>query len=107
LAIVGAAAAEASQAVGALLLVGLIAAPAAAAQRLTHRPWPGLALAATLAIAAMWIGLGLAYALPLLPPSFTVLAIAATEYALAAAATRARSTRPRCARRLFRLAPRR
>jgi zinc/manganese transport system permease protein len=107
LAIVGAAAAEASQAVGALLLVGLIAAPAAAAQRLTHRPWPGLALAATLAIAAMWTGLGLAYALPLLPPSFTILAIAATEYALAAAATRARSTRPRCARRLFRLAPRR
>jgi hypothetical protein len=57
----------------------------------------------------MWIGLGLAYALPLLPPSFTILAIAATEYTLAATATRARATcgaHPRRAQRLFRLAPR-
>ena len=43
-------------AVGALLLVGLIAAPAGAAHRLTGRPWIGLALAAGIAVASMWIG---------------------------------------------------
>jgi zinc/manganese transport system permease protein len=84
LVIVGGAAGEASQAVGALLLVGLIAAPAAAARRLTDRPWPALALSGTLAVAAMWAGLGLAYAFPALPPSFTIMAAAAGEYALAA-----------------------
>ena len=45
LALVGITAAEASQAVGALLLFGLLAAPPAAAQRLTARPWTALALA--------------------------------------------------------------
>ena len=84
LAIVGASAAEASQAVGALLLLGLLAAPAAAAQRLTGRPWPALALSAGLAVAAMWLGLGLAYAYPTLPPSFTIMAVATGEYAVAA-----------------------
>jgi zinc/manganese transport system permease protein len=84
LAIVGASAAEASQAVGALLLLGLLAAPAAAAQRLTDRPWPALALSGALAVAAMWIGLGLAYAYPKLPASFAIMAVATGEYALAA-----------------------
>jgi zinc/manganese transport system permease protein len=83
LAVVGAAAGEASQAVGALLLAGLLAAPAAAAQRLTGRPWPALWLSAVLAVAAMWIGLVLAYAVPTLPPSFTIMAVAALEYAVA------------------------
>jgi hypothetical protein len=32
----------------------------------------------------MWVGLGLAYAYPSLPPSFTIMAAAAAEYALAA-----------------------
>jgi len=84
LVVVGGAAGEASQAVGALLLVGLITAPAAAARRLTDRPWPALALSGGLAVAAMWGGLVLAYAVPLLPPSFTIMAVAAAEYALAA-----------------------
>ena len=87
LAIVGASAAEASQAVGALLLLGLLAAPPAAAQRLTDRPWPALALSAALAVAAMWVGLGLAYAYPTLPPSFTIMAVATGEYAVAALLT--------------------
>ena len=39
-------AAAATQAVGALLLLGLLAAPAGAAQRLTARPFPALWLAA-------------------------------------------------------------
>lgn len=84
LVIVGGAAGEASQAVGALLLVGLIAAPAGAARRLTDRPWAALPLSGGLAVAAMWGGLALAYAVPLLPPSFTIMAVAAAEYALAA-----------------------
>ena len=46
LALVGATAAEASQVVGALLLLGLLAAPAAAAQRLTSRPGVAFGLSA-------------------------------------------------------------
>jgi zinc/manganese transport system permease protein len=84
LGIVGASAAEASQAVGALLLFGLLAAPAAAAQRLTDRPWRALPLAGALGVAAMWIGLWLAYVVPQLPPSFAIMAVATTEYLLAA-----------------------
>jgi zinc/manganese transport system permease protein len=87
LAVVGATAAEASQAVGALLLFGLLAAPAAAAQRLTDRPWTGLALSAALAVAAMWGGLALAYAAPKLPASFAIMVLAAAEFALAAPAS--------------------
>ncbi|MGB6164306.1 MAG: metal ABC transporter permease [Pseudonocardiaceae bacterium] len=88
LGIVGATAAEATQIVGALLLFGLLAAPAAAAQHLTDRPWTALSLAAGLAVAAMWAGITLAYAVPVLPPSFTIMALAATEYALAAGVVR-------------------
>ena len=84
LAIVGASAAEASQAVGALLLFGLLAAPAAAAQRLTVRPWRAFALSGLLAVVAMWAGLCLAYAAPSLPASFAIMTFATAEYALAA-----------------------
>jgi zinc/manganese transport system permease protein len=87
LAVVGATAAEATQAVGALLLFGLLAAPAAAAQRLTDRPWTGLVLSAVLAVAAMWGGLALAYAAPKLPASFAIMALATAEFALAALAS--------------------
>lgn len=82
LGVVGASAAEASQVVGALLLFGLLAAPPAAAQRLTDRPWPALALSAGLAVASVWIGLSLAYAFPVLPPSFAILATSTAAYAL-------------------------
>lgn len=84
LAILGATVGEASQAVGALLVFGLLAAPAAAAQRLTADPWRALGLAVALAVLAMWAGLGLAYAAPALPPSFTIVAVAAVEFAAAA-----------------------
>jgi zinc/manganese transport system permease protein len=87
LAVVGATAAEASQAVGALLLFGLLAAPAAAAQRLTDRPWTGLILSGALALAAMWGGLALAYAAPRLPASFAIMTLATAEFALAAVAS--------------------
>jgi zinc/manganese transport system permease protein len=89
LALVGACSAEATQAVGALLLLGLLAAPAGAAQRLTTRPYRALGLSVVLAVVAMWAGLGLSYAVPVLPPSFAILAVATAVYALALAASAA------------------
>jgi zinc/manganese transport system permease protein len=81
LVLIGLTTAEATQAVGALLLLGLLSAPAAAAQQLTSRPFAGLALSAALAVAALWVGLTLSYAVPRLPPSFAVIAVAAAIYA--------------------------
>src|SRR5262249_4364127 len=63
LALVGATAAEATQAVGALLLLGLLAAPAGAAQRLTTRPYVALSLSAALSAGAMIVGLTASYLL--------------------------------------------
>ena len=95
LAIAGATAAEATQAVGALLLLGLLAAPAATAMLLTARPYRGLAISAGLAIAEMWAGLALAYAAPAMPPSFAIIAVAAAVYL--AAFTGSRLGRPQAA----------
>jgi zinc/manganese transport system permease protein len=81
LALVGLAAAETTQAVGALLLLGLLAAPAAAAHRLSTRPFRGLALSTGLAVGAMWVGLTASYAFPSVPPSFAIIATAALIYA--------------------------
>jgi len=81
LAIVGATAAEASQAIGALLLFGLLAAPPAAAQRLTDRPWAGFALAGALSVACLWIGICASYAAPALPASFTIMTTSTLIYA--------------------------
>jgi zinc/manganese transport system permease protein len=83
LALVGACAAEATQAVGALLLLGLLAAPAGAAHRLTRNPYRGLALSAGLSLAAMAVGLTASYLVPKLPPSFSILAVASVIYAVA------------------------
>lgn len=82
LGLTGVTAAEATQVVGALLILGLIAAPAAAASRLTARPFAALGLSAGLAVAAVWIGLGASYALPTAPPSFAILSVATLVFAL-------------------------
>ncbi|MEP7053716.1 MAG: metal ABC transporter permease [Actinomycetota bacterium] len=79
--IVGVTAAEATQAVGALLLLGLLAAPAGAAQRLTDRPYAALVLSSLLAAASMALGLTASYLLPKVPPSFGILAVASGVYA--------------------------
>jgi zinc/manganese transport system permease protein len=79
--VVGACVAEATQAVGSLLLLGLLAAPAGAAQRLTGRPYAGLALAAGLAVLEMWTGLVAGAYIPSMPPSFTIVAAATLVYA--------------------------
>lgn len=81
LALAGAGAAEATQAVGSLLLLGLLAAPAGAAQRLTDRPFGALALSGGLAVGEMWAGLALSYAVPRIPPSFGIMAAATAVYA--------------------------
>jgi zinc/manganese transport system permease protein len=82
LVLVGATAAEATQAVGALLLLGLLAAPAGAAQRLTRNPYAGLTLSAALSVWAMAAGLTISYLMPKLPPSFSILAVASLTYAV-------------------------
>ncbi len=82
LVLVGACSAEATQAAGALLLLGLLAAPAGTAHRLTTRPYLGLALAAGLAVVEMWVGLVLSALFSRIPPSFAILAVAAGVYAL-------------------------
>lgn len=91
LAVVGACTAEATQAIGALLLLGLLAAPAGAAQRLTTRPYRAMWLSAALAVAAMWGGLTASYLIANVPPSFAVITIAAGIYFGAFVLTRVRS----------------
>jgi zinc/manganese transport system permease protein len=83
-------AAEATQAVGALLLLGLLAAPGGTARLLTDRPWRGLALSGGIAVASMWIGLGLSYRIPSLPPGTAVIGVATAAFVLAALLARLR-----------------
>lgn len=87
LVLVGVVAAQTSQAVGALLLLGLLAAPAGAAHRLTTNPLRGLLLSPVLSVGSVWIGLTLSYLFPTLPPSTMVIAAAVGMYVLAVAAT--------------------
>jgi zinc/manganese transport system permease protein len=82
LALLGVVAAEATQAVGALLLLGLLAVPAAAAHRLARGPAAGVALAGGFAVLATWAGLALAYAVPSLPPSTAIVAVAVLMYSI-------------------------
>jgi zinc/manganese transport system permease protein len=94
LALAGLTTAEATQAVGALLLLGLLAAPAGAALTLTDRPYQGMAISVALALASVWGGLALAYYAPSLPPSFSITAVAAGLYALALLRRRLRRPQP-------------
>jgi zinc/manganese transport system permease protein len=94
LALLAVVAAEATQAVGALLLLGLLAAPGGAARLLTDNPWRGLALSAALALGSMWGGLALSYEVASVPPSFAVIALATGLFALVALRAKLRSSRP-------------
>jgi len=93
LVLVGATAAESTQVVGALLILGLLAAPAGAATRLTARPLVAMGLSAGIAVASVWIGLTVAYHASWMPPSFAILATATSSYLVAALARR-RPARP-------------
>jgi len=86
--LVGTTAAESTQVVGALLILGLLAAPAGAAGRLVTRPLPAMALSAGIAVASVWIGLAASYAIEWMPPSFAILAVATLVYAGAILASR-------------------
>jgi len=83
LVLVAATTAEATQAVGALLVLGLVAAPAGAAQQLTVRPFVALGLSVAFSVGAMWIGLTVAYLAPQLPPSFAIISVATATYVAA------------------------
>ncbi len=83
--LLGVVTAESTQAVGALLLLGLLAAPAGAAHKLTTSPYRGVALSAALAVLAMWGGLALSYAINALPPSSAIIGLAAAGYLTASA----------------------
>ncbi|MCV2490200.1 metal ABC transporter permease [Geodermatophilus sp. YIM 151500] len=69
------------QVVGTLLLFALVVTPAATALRLTARPGRVAAIAVTLALASVWLGLVLSAVLPL-PPSAFVVGIAVLAWAV-------------------------
>jgi zinc/manganese transport system permease protein len=81
--------AESVQAVGALLVFGLMVTPAAIAQNLTSRPYLALALSAGVAAAVVWLGLILSFYISY-PASFFITALAFAGYLLTMAAGRFR-----------------
>jgi zinc/manganese transport system permease protein len=85
--LIGAVTAEGTQAIGALLVLGLIAAPAGAALRLTSKPYLGMAVSAGIALCAMWGGIALSYVVPSLPPSTAIVGLAVGAYVLASLAS--------------------
>jgi zinc/manganese transport system permease protein len=90
LGLLGLVAGQATQAVGALLLLGLLSAPAGAAHRLTTQPYRGLALSTAFSVGSVWSGLTLSYLFPTLPPSSMIIGVAVCIYAVAFLATAAR-----------------
>lgn len=80
LALLGLAVAQAVQVVGTLLLLALVATPAAAAQRLTTRPWRAMWLSAAIALACVWAGIVVSYLRADLPPSFVIVTLVVAFY---------------------------
>jgi zinc/manganese transport system permease protein len=72
---VGLAVAQAVQLVGALLLLALVATPAAAAQQCTARPWRAVWLSAAIAVIGLWAGVAISYSAARIPPSFTIVSL--------------------------------
>jgi zinc/manganese transport system permease protein len=83
LVLLGVVAAEATQAVGALLLLGLLAAPAGAARRLTANPYRGMVLSVSIALLSLWAGLAMSYWIAALAPGSAAILTAAAFYAVA------------------------
>lgn len=84
LGLLGAAAGQAGQAVGALLALGLLVAPAAAAHLLTRRPFLGLTLSAAIAAVSTLAGLGISAVAAGVPGSAAVILCACLAYGAAA-----------------------
>ncbi|MGI9023440.1 MAG: metal ABC transporter permease [Acidimicrobiales bacterium] len=93
LALLGLAVAQAVQVVGALLLLALVATPAATAHRITSRPWRAMWLSAGLALASVWVGIAVSYVHDRLPPSFVIVSLAFAGYLVAVVACRLGSGR--------------
>lgn len=83
--------ADGTQAIGALLVLGLLAAPAGAAHQLTADPRRGIGLAAAIAVGAVWGGLALSYAIASIPPSSAIVGLAGGAYGVAGLTRRLRS----------------
>ncbi|SEO85815.1 metal ABC transporter permease [Actinacidiphila rubida] len=94
LVLLGAAAAEASQITGTLLVFALLVMPAATAQTLTARPVRSLALSVAIAVAVTWLGLTTAYYSDY-PLGFFVTTYAFAAYVLARLARLAAGRLPR------------
>ena len=84
--LVGVDAALTTEVIGALLMLGLIAVPAGAAHRLTANAYLALGLSSLFAVASLWLGIVLAYAIPSLPPSSAIIGVATGIYLLSFAA---------------------
>jgi zinc/manganese transport system permease protein len=80
LALVAVSVAQATQVVGALLVLALLATPAATAARLTARPWRGLGASVAIAVVEVAAGLWLSYVVPSLPPSTAIVFLACAGY---------------------------
>lgn len=78
---------EATQVTGALLIFALLILPAAAARRLTGRPYFGMALSSLLALIITWVGLVLTFYTSF-PATFLISALACLCYALAIGSAR-------------------
>ena len=80
--VLGLSVAETSQITGALLVFALLVMPAAAAQRLTARPFLGVVLSVSIALTVTWLGLALAY-FSIYPVGFYVTSLSFAVYVLA------------------------
>lgn len=79
MAVVALAVAQSVQIVGVLLVFALMVGPPAAAQLLTSRLWPGIVVAAGLAVCQAWLGIAIAYHTDW-PTSFCITALSALFY---------------------------
>jgi len=79
--------AESVQAVGALLVFGLMVTPAAVAQNLTTSPYAGMAVSVAVAVLAVWVGLTLAFFIAY-PVSFFITALAFGTFIVSLALSR-------------------
>jgi zinc/manganese transport system permease protein len=86
LVVLGMAVAATAQITGALLVFALLVTPAATAQRLTARLWPGILLSVACALLVTWIGLAAAYFSPY-PVGFWVTTMSFGLYVLVRMAT--------------------
>lgn len=82
LVLVGLTAAEVTQVVGSILLLGLLAAPAGAAARLTARPRSAVVLSMVFALGSVWTGIVVSVLVSAVPASFGIVAAAASAYGL-------------------------